>query len=67
MSVTLFLKAPLTIMEFVWCNDCGQVQPLVVDYLPAGTLRSNDHAAQDLVCGECHVIIATLHETRSQQ
>ena len=26
----------------------------------------NDHAATDLLCGECHLVIATLHHLEEQ-
>jgi len=39
----------------VWCPECRQVQPLVLDRLASG-------GALDLVCGHCHVVIATLHQ-----
>lgn len=43
----------------VWCEVCGAATPLVTDPLPPGPL--NEHAALDLVCGDCGYIIATLH------
>jgi hypothetical protein len=46
--------------EHIWCEACGSVASLVRDYMPADGLH-NMHAATDLLCGECHTIIATLH------
>ena len=44
--------------ERIWCDRCGIV-PLVKGYMPSSVL--SDHAATDLICGECSSIIATLH------
>ena len=46
-------------VESIWCDSCDNVQPLVKDFMPADA--QNDHDATDLVCGECHTVIATLH------
>lgn len=47
-------------MRYIWCSECSAIQPMLTDYLPASTL--NSHAAMDLVCAECRIIVATLHE-----
>ncbi len=53
-SSALMDKWPLA-----WCDNCRKTQPLITDVLPAN--EKNDHAVLDLVCGDCHFVIATLH------
>ena len=50
-------------MEHVWCGLCGSIQPLVRAYMPAD--ERNDHAATDLLCATCRLVIATLHHLPS--
>lgn len=47
-------------MHYIWCTECEAIRPMLTDYLPASEL--NSHAAIDLLCAECHFIVATLHE-----
>ena len=44
----------------IYCSNCGKTRPLLTDEMPAD--RLNDHAAMDLMCGKCRLVIATLHE-----
>jgi hypothetical protein len=46
-------------VERIYCDGCLAVQPLVRAYMPADA--RNDHPATDLLCGECRLVIATLH------
>lgn len=43
----------------IYCDNCQTVRPLVLSHMPAD--GHNDHAATDLLCGECCFVIATLH------
>lgn len=43
----------------IWCSQCETVKPLVTDEMSADHL--NDHAAMDLMCSECRLVIATVH------
>jgi hypothetical protein len=43
----------------IWCQVCGSIQDLVLDEMPAND--RNDHAAIDLMCGKCRLVIATAH------
>lgn len=43
----------------IYCNVCEALTPLMLDEMPADHL--NDHAAMDLMCSECKLVIATLH------
>ena len=43
----------------VWCTNCNQTQPAIFDVMKADV--HNDHDALDIVCGECKLVIATLH------
>jgi len=39
--------------KHIWCPGCFEVKSMVVDHL--------DGTAADLVCGDCRLIVATLH------
>lgn len=43
----------------IYCDVCDKTQPMVPAEMAADHL--NDHAAMDLLCGECRLVIATLH------
>jgi hypothetical protein len=43
----------------VWCTNCDKLQPMVLAPMK-GDERKPDDAA-DMLCGECHFIIATLY------
>lgn len=43
----------------IYCDNCQAVKPLIPAYMPAD--NRNDHAATDLLCGDCRFVIATLH------
>jgi len=45
----------------IWCDNCRAVRPLLVDDMPPS--GRNKHRAVDLLCGDCHYIVATLHES----
>lgn len=44
----------------IWCSNCGAETGLLIDEMEADNL--NDHDAADLMCGECRLVIATLHD-----
>lgn len=44
----------------IWCSQCEGLTPLALDEMPANEL--NDHGAMDLMCGECRLVVATVHE-----
>jgi hypothetical protein len=50
-------------VESIWCDACDNVQPVLYDRMPAD--ERNDHEATDIMCGECHLVIATLHHPRA--
>lgn len=50
--------------DHIWCEVCG-VTPLMLDRLEADD--RNDHAATDLICGKCHLVIATVHHIGSAE
>jgi uncharacterized protein YlaI len=56
------VMADLSKYPLIYCDLCGKTQPLVTDEM--STDRLNDHDAMDLMCGECHLIIATVHAIR---
>ena len=43
----------------IWCGICDAAKPLLTDEMPADD--RNDHAAMDLMCSDCRLVIATLH------
>lgn len=43
----------------VWCDTCDAMKPVLFDEMPKDAL--NDHAAMDIQCADCYLIIATLH------
>lgn len=43
----------------IYCDKCQTINPMAVDEMAADYL--NDHAAMDLMCAECRLVIATLH------
>lgn len=49
----------MSAQEHIWCDNCDEIRPLLRGYMPAD--ERNDHAATDLICSECHFLIATLH------
>lgn len=49
----------------IWCNQCDALNPLAVDEMPAD--ERNDHGAMDLMCGECRLVVATVHATATFQ
>jgi hypothetical protein len=44
----------------IWCALCKKNQPLLLIEMEADD--NNDHAAMDLMCSNCRLVIATLHE-----
>lgn len=54
---------PRSIADFrsIWCPTCDKALPMRVDIMPAN--KHNAYAAADLMCGACHTIVATLHDT----
>ena len=52
-------------VESVFCDACGEVKPVLYDKMPAD--ERNDHAATDIICGDCHLVIATLHHPAEPQ
>ena len=44
----------------VFCPLCKRNQPVVWSEMTADD--TNDHDAIDIMCGECQLVIATLHE-----
>ena len=46
----------------IYCNDCGEVSPMLSDFMPA--IGKNEHAATDLICSRCCLVIATLHHLK---
>lgn len=56
LTVDLALLAGMT---RIYCDSCSTERPLLLDRLAAND--RNDHDAVDLVCGDCKLIIATLH------
>jgi hypothetical protein len=44
----------------IYCALCKKQQPLLLMEMEAD--NNNDHAAVDLMCSECRLVIATLHE-----
>lgn len=44
----------------IWCPLCKANTPLALDEMPAN--ERNDHGAMDLMCGECRLVVATVHE-----
>mgnify|MGYP001601657074 CR=1 FL=1 len=57
------VKESLSAFPKVWCSNCGETRPTVVDMMKADS--KNDHDAADILCGECHFIVATLHKEKS--
>jgi hypothetical protein len=49
---------------YVWCDTCGEIQPMIFDVLAAND--KTDHEVADIVCNECKSIIATLHAARRE-
>lgn len=45
--------------QLIYCSTCGKTQPMITDEMSADHL--NDMHAMDLMCSECHLVIATLH------
>jgi uncharacterized protein YlaI len=43
----------------IYCSNCGETKTLLVDEMRAD--RLNDHDAVDLMCSDCHLVVATLH------
>ena len=43
----------------VYCDRCEKVRPAIYDHMEANDL--NDHDCTDIVCGKCHLVLATLH------
>lgn len=50
-------------MKFIYCDNCKVIKPLVRDLMLTG--GHSTHDAEDLICGDCHYVIATLHESDS--
>jgi len=48
----------------IYCEVCG-IAPMIRDYMPAN--ERNDHAATDLMCAKCHLIIATIHHLENRR
>ena len=44
----------------IYCTLCGKQHPVRVVEMVADDL--NDHAAVDLMCSNCDLVVATLHE-----
>lgn len=45
----------------IYCPGCHDIKPMVFDLMCASEL--NDHDAVDLMCGDCRLVIATIHGT----
>lgn len=48
----------------IWCSNCMIVQPLICHEMNndlSGSKTFSDHAAMDLSCRKCGLVIATLH------
>ena len=40
----------------IWCENCSAIKPLIKDVDDSG-----DHPTTDLVCGQCALVIETIH------
>lgn len=46
-------------LHYIYCPNCKAIKRLRRDYMVAD--GRNTHDAEDLVCADCHFVIATLH------
>jgi len=46
------------LVKKIYCEVCGKSQPVIEEELKKDEL--NEHAWGDLVCGVCHLVIATI-------
>ena len=44
-----------------WCEQCGRIQPVSFEGF-TGTDVSEDFIGGDILCDECHFIIATMYK-----
>lgn len=48
----------------IYCDCCGDIRPVRPAMMEAD--ERNDHAAVDLLCDVCHLVITTLHATAAR-
>ena len=61
---SLLPGAQQTFDSHIYCDACEDVRPLVRAYMPADGII-NTHAATDLLCADCRLIIATIHHLQA--
>lgn len=49
----------------IWCQGCGAIRPLLVDYMEGDDVSAKFTDATDLVCGHCRLVIDTLYNAKS--
>lgn len=49
----------------IWCDCCECIRPLVIGSMEGDDVSGKFTDAADLLCGECHFVIATVFNPKT--